>query len=162
MHYLPASLLPWPPGCIQRLLPCKRCRVGPCCTSPKPTQSVRSPLRDWHEARLAYLQQPESRARTIQGPRRSMTLSTSFKCSAIRVPLRRCNSSDTRARHSARQASAALPLMRLPPLTKTHQPRPLIHRRVVTYKMVPGILCARTGQKTTNKYVMVPIVYRPD
>jgi hypothetical protein len=45
VHYLPASLLPWPPGCIQRLLPCKRCRVGPCCTSPKPTQSVRSPLR---------------------------------------------------------------------------------------------------------------------
>ena len=43
MHYLPASLLPWPPACIQRLLPCKRCRVGPCCTSPKPTQSVRSP-----------------------------------------------------------------------------------------------------------------------
>jgi hypothetical protein len=28
--------------------------------------------------------------------------------------------------------------------TKTHQPRPLIQRRVVTYKMVPGILCART------------------
>ena len=79
MHYLPASLLPWPPGCIQRLLPCKRCRVGPCCTSPKPTQSVRSPLRDWHEPRLAYLRPPESRARTTQGPRRSMMLSTSFK-----------------------------------------------------------------------------------
>jgi hypothetical protein len=79
VHYLPASLLPWPLGCIQRLLPCKRCRVGPCCTSPKPTQSVRSPLRDWHEPRLAYLRQPESRAGTTQGPRRSMMLSTSFK-----------------------------------------------------------------------------------
>jgi hypothetical protein len=40
-------------------------------------------------------------------------LSTSFKCSAIRVPLRRCNSSATRARKSARQACAALSLMRL-------------------------------------------------
>ena len=50
----------------------------------------------------------------------------------------------------------------LAPATKTHQPRPLFQRRVVAYKMVPGILCARTGQKTTNKYVMVPIVYRPD
>jgi hypothetical protein len=29
-------------------------------------------------------------------------------------------------------------------------------------KMVPGILSARTGQKTTNKYVMVPTVDRPD
>jgi hypothetical protein len=86
VHDLPASLLPWPPGCIQRLLPCKRCRVGPCGTSPKPIQSVQSPLRDWHEPRLAYLQQPESRARTIQCPRRSMTLSTSFKCSASVFP----------------------------------------------------------------------------
>ena len=32
--------------------------------------------------------QPESRARTTQGTCRSMMLSTSFKCSAIRVPLR--------------------------------------------------------------------------
>ena len=103
MHYLPASLLPWPLGCIQRLLPCKRCRVGPCCTSPKPTQSVRSPLRDWHEPRLAYLQQPESRARTTQRTCRSMMLSTSFKCSPMRVPLRRCISLATRARHSARE-----------------------------------------------------------
>ena len=81
MHYLPASLLPWPPGCIQRLLPCKRCGVGPCCTSPKPTQSVRSPLRD--NRAFVYLQQPESRARTTQRTCRSMTLSTSFKCSPI-------------------------------------------------------------------------------
>jgi hypothetical protein len=89
-------------------------------------------------------------------------VSTSFKCSPISIPRRRCSSSATRPRHSARQASAALSLMRLSPATKTHKPRPLIQRRVVTYKMVPGILCARTGQKTTNKYVMVPIVYRPD
>jgi hypothetical protein len=33
---------------------------------------------------------------------RLMMLSTSFKCSPMRVPLRRCNSSATRARHSAR------------------------------------------------------------
>ena len=32
---------------------------------------------------------------------RSMMLSTIFKCSPMRVPLRRCNSSATRARHSA-------------------------------------------------------------
>ena len=113
MHYLPASLLPWPPACIQRLLPCNRCRVGPCCTSPKPTQLVRSPSRDWHEPRLAYLRQPESRARTTQGPRRSIMLSTSFNCSAVGVPRRRCSSSATRERHSARQTRAALSLMRL-------------------------------------------------
>ena len=29
-------------------------------------------------------------------------------------------------------------------------------------KIMPGILSARTGQKTTNKYVMVPTVDRPD
>ena len=40
-----------------------------------------------------------------------MMLSTSFKCSPMRVPLRRCNSLATRARHSARRASAALSLM---------------------------------------------------
>jgi hypothetical protein len=37
-----------------------------------------------------------------------------------------------------------------------------ISRLPVVATMVPGILRARTGQKTTNKYVMVPIVYRPD
>lgn len=40
-------------------------------------------------------------------------LSTSFNCSAIRAPLRRRSSSATRAQHSARQACAALSLMRL-------------------------------------------------
>jgi hypothetical protein len=84
----------------------------------------------------------------------AVMLSTSFKCSPISFPRRHCSSSATRPRHSARQASAALSLMRLSPATK-HQPRPLIQRRVVTYKMVPGILCARTGQKTT---VLVPCV----
>ena len=38
---------------------------------------------------------------------RSMTLSTSFKCSPMRVPLRRCNSSATRPRHSGRAAGVS-------------------------------------------------------
>ena len=44
-----------------------------------------------------------------------MMLSSSFKCSPMRVPLRRCNSSATRARHSAAGVRRLVPhaLLRL-------------------------------------------------